>query len=291
MYFSIKSLNKATLVMVTVALTAGTLVSSWAAGTVTVKGSDTMVILGQQWAETYMKKNPSVKIQVTGGGSGTGIAALINGTTDICEASRPMKDQEKNDLKAKRNAETVEIPVALDGLAIFVNAKNPVKVLTMEQLKGIYTGEITNWNQVGGGNAPIILYGRENNSGTYVFFKEHILKNEDYAPTTQTLPGTAAVINAVAKDAKGIGYGGIAYGKGIKHLLVKKDANAPAIEPTMNNVLSGQYPLSRYLYWYVAGTPTGDIKKFADWVLSKEGQAVVKDVGYYPLPVKKAKKK
>jgi len=250
---------------------------------VTVKGSDTLVILGQRWAEIYMQKNKGVSIQVTGGGSGTGVAALINGTTDIAESSRPMKDKEKADLKAKRGKDTLELPVAVDGLAVYVHESNPVSELTLAQIKAIYTGAVKNWKEVGGKDERIILYSRENNSGTYVYFKEHVLENADYFPTAQTLPGTAAVINAVAKDRRGIGYGGIAYGKGIKHLRVKKDANSPAVEPSMENVLAARYPISRFLYWYLAGQPTGDVKAFAEWVVSKEGQEVVEKVGYYPL--------
>jgi len=250
---------------------------------ITVKGSDTMVILGQRWAEVFMSKNPGLTIQVTGGGSGTGIAALINGTTDICEASRPMKDSEKADVKAKRGKDVLELPVAVDGLAVYVNEANPLTELTLAQIKSIYTGAVKNWKDVGGSDQKIILYSRENNSGTYVYFKEHVLENGDYYPTAQTLPGTAAVINAVAKDQRGIGYGGIAYGKGIKHLNIKKDANSPAIAPTMENVLAAKYPISRYLYWYIAGPPQGDARKLVDWVYSKEGQEIVEKVGYYPL--------
>jgi phosphate transport system substrate-binding protein len=250
---------------------------------VTVKGSDTLVILGQRWAEVYMQGNKGVSIQVTGGGSGTGIAALINGTTDVCESSRPMKEKEIADLKAKRGKDALELPVAVDGLAVYVHESNPINELTLAQIKAIYTGAVKNWKDVGGNDERIILYSRENNSGTYVYFKEHVLENADYFPTAQTLPGTAAVINAVAKDRRGIGYGGIAYGKGIKHLRVKKDANSPAVEPSMENVLAAKYPISRYLYWYLAGQPTGDIKAFAEWVVSKQGQEVVEKVGYYPL--------
>ncbi len=250
---------------------------------ITVKGSDTMVILGQRWAEVFMSKNTGLTVQVTGGGSGTGIAALINGTTDVAEASRPMKDGEKADAKSKRGKEVLELPVAVDGLAVYVNEANPIAELTLQQLKAIYTGAVKNWKDVGGSDQKIILYSRENNSGTYVYFKEHVLENGDYYPTAQTLPGTAAVIHAVAQDKRGIGYGGIAYGKGIKHLRVKKDANSPAIEPTMENVLTSKYPISRYLYWYLAGQPTGDLRKFTDWVYSKEGQEVIEKVGYYPL--------
>lgn len=250
---------------------------------ITVKGSDTMVILGQRWAEVFMSRNPGVTVQVTGGGSGTGIAALINGTTDIAEASRPMKDREKAETKTKRGKDVLELPVAVDGLAVYVNEVNPISELSLQQLKAIYTGALKNWKEVGGRDEKIILYGRENNSGTYAYFKEHVLENADYYPTVQTLPGTAAVINAVAKDRRGIGYGGVAYGKGVKHLRVKKDANSPAQEPTMENVLAARYPISRYLYWYFAGQPAGDLKKFTEWVLSKEGQSVVENVGYYPL--------
>ena len=250
---------------------------------VTVKGSDTLVILGQRWAEVYMGKNKGATIQVTGGGSGVGIAALINGTTDIAEASRPMKPQEIADLKAKRGKDALELPVAVDGLAVYVHATNPVTELTLAQIKGIYTGATKNWKDVGGNDERIILYSRENSSGTYVYFKEHVLENADYYPTAQTLPGTAAVINAVAKDRRGIGYGGIAYGEGVKHLRVKKDANSPAVEPSMENVLANKYPISRYLYWYLAGQPTGEVKALAAWVVSKEGQEVVEKVGYYPL--------
>jgi phosphate transport system substrate-binding protein len=250
---------------------------------ITLKGSDTMVILGQRWAEAYMKNNPGSRIQVTGGGSGTGIAALINGTTDIAESSRPMKDKEKEGVKNKSGKVVAEIPVAVDGLAVYLHTSNPVKVLSIEQLKDIYTGKTTNWKQVGGNDARIITYGRENNSGTYAYFKEHVLANADFHPSVQTLPGTAAVTNAVAKDPKAIGYGGIAYAKGIHHAQVKKDAASPAVEPNMENVLSGTYPISRHLYWYTAGEPAGEVKKLVDWVLSADGQKLVESVGYYPL--------
>lgn len=250
---------------------------------ITVKGSDTMVILGQRWAEVFMREHPGVTVQVTGGGSGTGIAALINGTTSIAESSRPMKDKEKADVKAKFGKEVLELPVAVDGLAVYVHASNPVNELSVPQIKAIYTGAITNWKQVGGKDERIILYSRENNSGTYVYFKEHVLGDADFHPTAQTLPGTAAVINATSKDPKSIGYGGIAYGEGVKHLRVKPDDKSPAVEPSMENVLAARYPISRHLYWYFAGQPEGNVKQLAEWVVSKAGQAVVENVGYYPL--------
>ncbi|MCL6480981.1 MAG: phosphate ABC transporter substrate-binding protein [Firmicutes bacterium] len=250
---------------------------------ITVKGSDTMVILGQRWAEVYMQRHPGVVIQVTGGGSGTGIAALVNGTTDIAESSRPIKEKEIAAVREKRSLPVLELPVAVDGLAVYVHSSNPVQELSLAQLKAIYTGAIQRWSQVGGKDERIVLYSRENNSGTYVYFKEHVLENADFFPAAQTLPGTAAVINAVARDPRGIGYGGIAYGAGVRHLRVKKDANSPGVEPTLENVLAMKYPISRHLYWYFAGTPTGEVRRFIEWVLSPEGQQVVERVGYYPL--------
>ena len=189
-------------------------------------------------------------------------------------------------LKPNGVSNVVEVPVAVDGLAIYLNVANTIKELSLEQLKGIYTGKITDWKDVGGKAGKIIAYGRENNSGTYAYFKEHVLANADFDPSIQTLPGTSAVTNAVAKDPKSIGYGGIAYAKGIRHAMVKKDDSSPPIEPSMENVLSGKYPISRYLYWYFAGEPTGEMKKLEDWVLGPEGQKLVQEVGYYPLPKK-----
>jgi phosphate transport system substrate-binding protein len=253
------------------------------AGNLTIKGSDTLVRLGQRWAEEYMKIHPEVVIQVSGGGSGTGIAALINGTTDICEASRDMKPEEYTEAEAK-GVKPYRASVALDGIAIFLNEQSPLKELTLAQLKAIYTAQVTNWKDIGGPDHRIILYGRENNSGTYAYFKEHVLKNEDYADRTQTLPGTAAVVNAVAKDKFGIGYGGIAWGKGVKHVSVKKDDNSPAIAPSIETVTNGTYPISRELYWFFNGAPAGDARNLLNWALSPDGQRIAQESDYVPLP-------
>ncbi|MBN1210708.1 MAG: phosphate ABC transporter substrate-binding protein [Myxococcaceae bacterium] len=247
------------------------------AGTVTVKGSDTMVILTQRWAEEFMKKNSGTKLQVTGGGSGTGISALINGTTDICMASRPMKEAEVEKLRGRFNTTGTEISVAKDGVTFYVHESNPLSSLTLEQLKGIYLGDITNWKAVGGPDAPIVVYSRENSSGTYVFVKDNVLGGEDYAATAQTLPGTAAVVNAVSKEKFGIGYGGAAYAKGIKELKVNN------VEPNADNIKTGKYPLARDLYFYLRSKPTGEAKAFIDFALSPEGQEIVKKVGYFPV--------
>ena len=260
------------------------------ARSVNIKGSDTMVILGQKWSDEYMQAHPGAVVAVTGGGSGTGIAQLINGTTDIAQSSRPMKDAEKAQMKAKRGKDVVEIPVALDGLAIYVHSSNPLKEISLEQAKAIYTGQMSNWKELGGKDAPIIAYSRENNSGTYAYFKERVLKNEDFMPEALNMPGTAAVINAVGKDKNSIGYGGIAYGKGIRTVKVKKDDKSPAVEPTMANVMSNKYPLSRALFFYTAGAPEGETKAFLDWILSPAGQKICEEVGYYPLRPKKGAK-
>jgi phosphate transport system substrate-binding protein len=259
--------------------------ASAAAGSITVKGSDTLVILAQKWAEVYMGEHNDVKIQVSGGGSGIGFAALQNQTTDLCDASRKAKPAEiANCIKAFGKRPT-EYAVALDGLSVYVNPENPLKELTIAQVGDIFTGKIKNWKEVGGPDAPITVYSRENSSGTYEFFKEHVLKGQDFAASAQTMPGTAAIVQAVVKDIHGIGYGGAAYGGGSKLLSIKKDDASPAIEPTEENVETGTYPIWRYLYVYVnPALDKSEIAAYLNWIRSDDGQKYVKDIGYYPLP-------
>jgi phosphate transport system substrate-binding protein len=249
---------------------------------ITIKGSDTMVILVQRWTEMYPDKT-NTEFQVTGGGSGTGIAALINGTTDICSSSRPIKKDEVAQLEKKYGYKGLEIRVAMDGLAIYVHKSNPIKQLTMAQIKDIFTGKITNWKDVGGKDSKILLYSRENNSGTYEFFKEHVLNKQDFAASAQHMAGTAALINAVSKDPNGIGFGGAAYAKNVKAIPVAKDQNSKAVAANVASIHSGEYPISRFLYFYLNAKPTGNVKKFIDWVISPAGQKVVNEVGYYPI--------
>jgi phosphate transport system substrate-binding protein len=251
------------------------------ADTVTVKGSDTLVILGQRWAEEFMKKNAGTKVSVTGGGSGVGLAALINGTTDIAMSSRPIKEGETEKLRGRFNTTGTEIAVAKDGVTFYVHESNPLNSLTVDQLKGIYLGDITHWKEVGGPDAPIVVYSRENSSGTYVFVKDSLLGGEDYTASAQTLPGTAAVVNAVSKEKHGIGYGGSAYAKGVKELKIK--AGGGEVAPTAENIKSGKYPLARDLYFYLRNKPSGEAKAFIDFVLSPEGQQIVTKVGYFPV--------
>ena len=249
---------------------------------ITIKGSDTMVLIAQRWAEVYMKSHPEVALQVTGGGSGTGISALINGATDICNASRPMKQSEMDQLKERYGSLGIEIRCAKDGITVYLNESNPVKELSVKQLSGIYTGKIKNWKEVGGPDAEIKLYGRENSSGTYVFFQENVVKG-DYATSCQTLPGTAAVVNAVKNDKYGIGYGGAAYSKGIKQCMVKKDDKSQAYAPSAETIKNGTYPISRYLYMYLRNRPTGELKNYIDWILGPEGQKLVVEQGYFQV--------
>jgi phosphate transport system substrate-binding protein len=260
-----------------------------AGGTITIKGSDTLVRLGQRWAEEYMKTHKEITVQVSGGGSGTGIAALINGSTDVCEASRDMQPKEYKMAEAK-GIKPYRVAIALDGIAVFLNKENPVKELTLAQLKNIYTGKLTNWKDVGGKDAQIILYSRENNSGTYAFFKEHVMKGMDYAPQAQNLPGTASVVNAVSKDPNGIGYGGIAWESNVKAAAVKMTDSTAAVEPSLATVTDGTYPISRELYWFFNGTPTGELKDLLNWALSPVGQKVAEQIDYIPLPTEIAAK-
>lgn len=253
---------------------------------ITIKGSDTMVQLCQRWAEKYMKDHTKVRIQVTGGGSGTGISALINGTTDICASSRPIKDAEKTKLKDKYGSTGIEIRTAKDGLSIFLNNDNPVKELSFKQIKGIYAGTITNWKEVGGKDAKIILYGRENSSGTYSFLKDNVLDGGDFSASMQALPGTAAVVNAVQRDPNGVGFGGAGYAKGVKESAVRASAEVAAYLPTEENINNGVYPITRYLYFYLRQAPEGDMKEFIKWVVGSEGQEVVKNEGFFPIDKK-----
>lgn len=267
----------------------------------TIKGSDTMVNLSQKWAEIYMQNNPNVSIQVTGGGSGTGVAALLNGTTDLANSSRELKSVELDKAKSL-NITPFIYEVALDGIAVIVHPENGIDNLTIKQVSDIFAGKIKNWKEIGGSDMPITLYGRENSSGTYEFFKEHVLGKDadgrqvDYAPSTQVLQGTAALGEAVARDVKGIGYGGVGYfaeRNDVKILHIKKDDNSIAISPAENGkvnydqIWNGEYSISRYLYCFTNGEASGALKDFVDFILSAEGQELVTKMEYIPLPPKK----
>ncbi len=254
-----------------------------AGGYVTVKGSDTMVHLVSSWAEAFMNHNEGMEVSVTGGGSGTGIAALLNGTTDVCAASRQMKEKEYK-LAESKGLDVMEHVVARDGIAVVVNPRNPIETLSVEQIGKIYTGAYTNWNQVGGPDKPILVLSRESSSGTYVFFQEHVLKKRDYTTRARLMPATSTIIHSVSTDQWAIGYVGLGYGveagDKVKMLGVKKDENEHPVYPSEKTVSSGAYSIARPLHFYTKGAPTGAIKSFIDFCMSKEGQKIVIETGY-----------
>lgn len=259
------------------------------ANSIQIKGSDTMVNLGQAWAEGYMKSHPDSFVAVTGGGSGTGIAALLNKTCDIAESSRSIKQKEIGQAKAN-GVNPKEITVALDGLAVVVNPKNPIGKLTVDQIADIFTGKTTNWKDVGGENGPIVLLSREANSGTYVYFKEHVLRRgdekrtEEFSDTALLLPSSQAIADEIAQNKNAIGYYGMGYiSKTQKPIAVAKDSKSPYVESTVENVLSSKYYISRPLYMYTDGGPKGTVKDFLDFVLSKEGQEIVRKIDFVPI--------
>lgn len=254
------------------------------------KGSDTLVNLALAWAERYRQINPNVSIAVTGGGSGTGIAALINGTVDIANASRAMKEDEI--AAAEENGITpVEFVVAIDALAVIVHPDNPVEQLTIDQLADIYTGRITNWHEVGGNDAPIVLLSRETNSGTHVYFLEEVVRkgqtdNKDiFAPQTLLMPSSVGITSELRRNPNAIGYDGLGYvTEHEKVIAVAKDANSPYVRPTVETGADGSYPIARNLYMYTAGQPTDVIADYLNWIRGQEGQAIVAELGFVPLP-------
>ena len=253
---------------------------------ITIKGSDTMVHLASTWAEEFMKENPDIEVSVTGGGSGTGVAALLNGTTDICAASRKIKAKEIK-LANKRGISPQEIVVAKDGIAVIVNLSNPVSELSVEQIGKIFTGATTKWSFVGGKNKKIEILSRDSSSGTYVFFQKKVLNKKDYSQRAKLMPATSAIVQSVTSNKNAIGYVGLGYAiaaKGkIKVLAVKADANSEAVIPSEQTVQSGDYEIARPLHLYTNGQATGVVKKFIEFCLSANGQRIVKETGYVAI--------
>lgn len=252
-------------------------------GVVQLRGSDTMVNLGQAWADQFMRENPGMTVAVTGGGSGTGIAALLNRTANIAQSSRRVTPAEIE--RARRNGFALrEFLVGKDGLAVIVHPSNPVVSLTYEQLRRIFTGAATNWKDVGGADLPIVVMSREVNSGTHVYFKEEVLQNAEFSPRALLMPSSQAIADGVAADRGAIGYLGMAYvSPSVRALRIAKRPGGEAVEPSEANVLAGRYPISRPLFLYTAGDPTGPIQGFIDFALSPQGQAIVQKVGFTPL--------
>lgn len=248
-----------------------------------IKGSDTVLPLSQKEAEVYMKSNKDANITVIGGGSGVGIAALVDGTTDICMSSRKMKLDEKQKL-IDGGKSPKEVIIAYDALSVIVNPDNKVSQLTREQLEGIFTGKITNWKDVGGTDEKIVAYSRESSSGTYEFFKEHVLNKKNYGSSVLLMPATGAIVQSVSQTKGAIGYIGLAYmEKTAKALKVSFDNGKTFVEPTVEGAKNKTYPITRPLYYYYLSTSEKAVKPFVDFILSGEGQKIVSEIGYVPL--------
>ncbi len=258
-----------------------------------ITGSDTMVNLGQAWAEEFMNQNPDVSIAVTGGGSGTGIAALINGTTHLAQSSRDMKPGEKEAVTKATGKEVKEYHVGMDALALIVHPTNRISELSIDQLSDIFTRKIVDWKEVGGEPGPVLVVSRERNSGTHVYFLEHVLRRgnpkgpEEFASSALMMPSSQAIVQEVVRSRMAIGYVGLGYvPPGLKPLAIRKDAASSAIRPTIETAQSGTYPISRPLYLYSAGELEGGVKRFIEFVQSPAGQAIVRQMDFVPLKEK-----
>jgi phosphate transport system substrate-binding protein len=252
------------------------------------KGSDTIVNLALAWAEAYQVEHPDVRISVTGGGSGTGIAALINNTVDLANASRQIKTEEVEEAQAK-GVEPVEHIIARDAIAVIVNAENPVSELTLQQISDIYSGEITNWSEVGGEDRPIVKLSRETNSGTHVYFLETVLRLGDkenktlFSMDTLLLPSSEGIISEVRQNPNAIGYDGLGYvPDDLKMIAIAKEAGGAYVLPSIATVNDKTYAIARDLYMYTNGEPTGIVKDYLAWILSAEAQQIVADLGFVP---------
>jgi phosphate transport system substrate-binding protein len=248
-----------------------------------VKGSDTVLPLSQKEAEVYMKRNAGQSLTIIGGGSGVGIAALIDNTTDIAMSSRSLKMDERMRLQdaGKAFKETI---IAYDALSVIVNPKNPVSKLTREQLEAIFTGKIKNWKEVGGENMPIVVYSRESSSGTYEFFKEHVMNKKNYASSVLNMPATGAIVQSVSQTKGAIGYIGLAYlSSTVKDVAVSYNKGKSYTNASMETAKNKTYPIVRPLFYYYLKTKEARVKPYIDFILSAEGQKIVQQVGYIPL--------
>jgi len=255
------------------------------------KGSDTIVNLALAWAEQYQTEHPDIRISVTGGGSGTGIASLINKTVDIANASRQIKSEEIDQAKAN-GVDPFEHVIARDAIAVIVNPENPVNELTLQQISDIYSGKITNWTEVGGEDRPIVRLSRETNSGTHVYFLETVLRLSSktdktlFSTDTLLLPSSEGIIAEVRQNPNAIGYDGLGYvPKDLKMIAIAKEADAAYVLPSIATVNDKSYPIARDLYMYTNGEPTGAVKDYLDWILSPEAQQIVIDLGFVPALV------
>ncbi|MHB8872785.1 MAG: phosphate ABC transporter substrate-binding protein [Myxococcaceae bacterium] len=254
------------------------LASPAAAATVTIKGSDSVAPLARRWAEEFMKHNPGARIEVSASDSGRGIEALIEGSADIAASSRPMTDEESDRLRARTQSPGYGVAVARDGLAFYVHQQNPLTALTAAQLRALFVGDLTRWNQVGGSDAPVVLYSRKATSGTLEYLRTNLLRGDPPAARTKTVADTAAMVKAVSGQPNALGYGPIAFAREVKALKLRLGGDEVA--PTPENVQAGRYPLSRDLYFYLRAEPEREAKAFVEYCLSSAGQQAVSQVGY-----------
>src|SRR5512134_1988387 len=280
-----------TLTLLTACWTNSTEPNSTAATYIENKGSDTIVNLALAWAERYQAAHPEVRISVTGGGSGTGIAALINGTVDIANASRQIKEEEIGDAQAN-GVEPMEHIIARDAIAVIVNPQNPISELTLKQISDIYSGKITNWSEVGGEDRPIVRLSRETNSGTHVYFLETVLRlgsDEDktlFSTDTLLLPSSEGIIAEVRQNPNAIGYDGLGYvPPDLKMIAIAEQVGGAYVLPSIPTVDDKTYPIARDLYMYTDGEPTGVAKEYLDWIVSSEAQEIVAELGFVPVDI------
>lgn len=284
-------MNKLTINLLLISISVGSVIISGCSkrndsgsSMVTIKGSDTMVHLVSSWAEKYMALNPDAEISVTGGGSGTGIAAILNNTTDIAASSRSIKEKESTLAESKGIGFTRTV-IAKDGIAVIVNIANEISALSLESLRLIFTGEVTNWKQVGGADKEIVVLSRESNSGTHVFFQKLVLRKDDYTQGALLMPSSSSLTQTVNDNENAIGYVGLGYadnaGDNVKTLsIITPDGN---VIPSEETVKSGEYPIARPLLFYVNANANGKVKAFIDYCLSEEGQKIVSEIGYVPI--------
>lgn len=244
---------------------------------ITISGSDTMFELNEKLAKEFMIENPGISVYVRGGGTRIGIMDLIKNRTDICASSRNLKPEESKMLVEYYGSLALVYLIAKDGLSIYVNPNNIVNDLTVEQIKKIFTGKITNWKELGGKDTSIVPVLRNPNSGTYLYFKEHVLDDEEYVANGLNLSTTKEIVKVISENVNAIGYGGVGYKEGIVQMRVE------GVYPTEENIRNDSYPITRYLHFFVSKTPSGNVKKFIDWTLSPKGQNVIRKSGYIPL--------
>lgn len=278
-------ITRRSLLVASVALGAcgGSRSSRAATKSVVVRGSDTMIVLAQAWAEAYATQRSDVRLEVSGGGTGTGIAALENGTADLATASRPMTRAERARIEAARGSAVTETRVCLDAITIYVHPENPCPPLDVSTLARMYRRKVTRWAEVGGESRPIVLYSRENSSGTYAYFKEHVLAKADFAAEVQSLPGTSAVVHAVSRDRAGIGFAGVARARRAR-VLPLVNARGEVVTPTAEDAISGRYPLARPLFVYGTLDAPAEAAAFVAWLGSARARSLAVSAGFFDLP-------